>query len=251
MEIAFQKGDVDRWLRDDAQRMKASRRCATGRAPTSSTGCASPRRCAARQAARVASSRRRGRRERGDGAARRRRARLLLYAARRTIQLWLNGDVYLDLYRRTQPDFSCMILYGTDNLAHKFWKFHFPDDFDLPREQAAPFAKVLTDYYERPTRCSARSCRCCRPRRRSRSSPTTASRRTARRRLDPARDASRPDAAVEMAGVIRRGRDRAGRHARFRPARSSDVAAAQRANEQLVAFFERCVVVEGGKRAFT
>jgi hypothetical protein len=72
----------------------------------------------------------------------------LHYAAKRTIQLLINGDVYLDLYRRHQPDFSCFIAYGTDNLAHKFWQYHFPDDFGIPHEQAAPFANLLTDYYQ-------------------------------------------------------------------------------------------------------
>ena len=53
-------------------------------------------------------------------------------------QLRLNGDVYLELYRTTAPDFSSFICYGTDNLAHKFWQYHFPDDFGIPHEQAAP-----------------------------------------------------------------------------------------------------------------
>jgi len=69
------------------------------------------------------------------------------YAAKRTLQLLLNGDVYLELYRRHQPDFSCFICYGTDNLAHKFWQFHFPDDFGIDHARATPFRELLTDYY--------------------------------------------------------------------------------------------------------
>jgi arylsulfatase A-like enzyme len=69
------------------------------------------------------------------------------YAAKRTLQLLLNGDVYLELYRRHQPDFSCFICYGTDNLAHKFWQFHFPDDFGMDHATAAPLKDLLTDYY--------------------------------------------------------------------------------------------------------
>jgi len=69
------------------------------------------------------------------------------YAAKRTLQLLLNGDVYLELYRRHRPDFSCFICYGTDNLAHKFWQYHYPDDFAIPHAEAAPFATLLTDYY--------------------------------------------------------------------------------------------------------
>jgi predicted AlkP superfamily pyrophosphatase or phosphodiesterase len=69
------------------------------------------------------------------------------YAAKRTLQLLLNGDVYLELYRRHRPDFSCFICYGTDNLAHKFWQYHYPDDFAIAHADAAPFATLLTDYY--------------------------------------------------------------------------------------------------------
>ena len=71
----------------------------------------------------------------------------LQYAAKRTLQLLLNGDVYLELYRRHQPDFSCFICYGTDNLAHKFWQYHYPDDFGMPHSEAAPYARLVTDYY--------------------------------------------------------------------------------------------------------
>lgn len=69
------------------------------------------------------------------------------YTAKRTLQLLVNGDVYLELYRRHQPDFSCFICYGTDNLAHKFWQFHYPDDFGLPHAEAAPFKDLLAGYY--------------------------------------------------------------------------------------------------------
>ncbi len=71
----------------------------------------------------------------------------LQYGAKRTLQLLLNGDVYRELYRRHQPDFSAFICYGTDNLAHKFWQYHYPDDFAIPHGAAAPFANLLTDYY--------------------------------------------------------------------------------------------------------
>jgi hypothetical protein len=253
MEIAFQKGDVDRWLRDDAQRMKAitalrdwaraylehglrfstALRCANKLAESGA---------AADEAAANSASANSGADARG----------LLLYAARRTIQLWLNGDVYLDLYRRTQPDFSCMILYGTDNLAHKFWKFHFPDDFDLPREQAAPFAKVLTDYYEAADALLGEIV------------PLLPADTTIAVVSDhgfashgeggaSTQREMRPDLTrlVEMAGVSDAvATALVATHGFVRP-ESSDVAAAQHANEQLVAFFERCVVVEGGKRAFT
>ncbi len=69
------------------------------------------------------------------------------YAAKRTLQLAINGDVYLALYREHLPDFSCFICYGTDNLAHKFWQYHYPDDFHMPHERAAPYSDVLTSYY--------------------------------------------------------------------------------------------------------
>lgn len=71
----------------------------------------------------------------------------LQYAAKRTLQLLLNGDVYRELYRRHSPDFSAFICYGTDNLAHKFWQYHYPDDFGIDHGTAAPFATLLTDYY--------------------------------------------------------------------------------------------------------
>ena len=148
MEIAFQKGDVDAWLRDEKHqglRQKAITslrdwargyldhglrwstllKCVRklGEARSLAEGFTDPKEASAASVA-------------------------FDYAAKRTIQLWINGDVYLDLYRRGQPDFSCMILYGTDNLAHKFWQFHFPDDFELPRQRSAPFANLLTDYYK-------------------------------------------------------------------------------------------------------
>jgi hypothetical protein len=148
LEIAFQKGDVEAWLRDEKQtglRQKAitalrdwgrgyldhGLRCSTlvkcvrklGEARSVAATIDDPKAAAEAQDA-------------------------VDYAAKRTIQLWINGDLYLDLYRRHQPDFSCMILYGTDNLAHKFWQYHFPDDFDLPRGRSAPFANLLTDYYK-------------------------------------------------------------------------------------------------------
>lgn len=69
------------------------------------------------------------------------------YAAKRTLQLLLNGDVFVELWRRHAPDFSSFICYGTDNLAHKLWQYHYPDDFGIPHAQAAPFAELLTDYY--------------------------------------------------------------------------------------------------------
>lgn len=76
----------------------------------------------------------------------------IAYAAKRTIQLLLNGDLFLDLYRSGQPDFSSFICYGTDNLAHKLWQYHFPDDFGIPHETAEPFKDLLVDYYRETDR---------------------------------------------------------------------------------------------------
>jgi predicted AlkP superfamily phosphohydrolase/phosphomutase len=148
LEIAFQKGDVEAWLRDEHHeglRQKAITslrdwgrgyldhglrystllKCVRklGEASSVAATIDDPKAAAAAHDA-------------------------IDYAAKRTIQLWINGDLYLDLYRRHQPDFGCLILYGTDNLAHKFWQYHFPDDFDLPRGRSAPLANLLTDYYK-------------------------------------------------------------------------------------------------------
>lgn len=148
MEIAFQKGDVDAWLRDEKHEgtrqkaITALRDWARGYLEhglrfSTALKCVQKLLEVNELAAAVA-----------DPAAHEAARRNFEYAARRTIQLWLNGDLYLDLYRRGQPDFSCLILYGSDNLAHKFWQYHFPDDFDLPRQRSAPFANLLTDYYK-------------------------------------------------------------------------------------------------------
>ncbi len=74
------------------------------------------------------------------------------YAAKRRIQLLLNGDLGLHLYRQHQPEFFAFVVYGTDNLAHKFWKYYRPRDFGISEEEAAPFADALTGYYREADR---------------------------------------------------------------------------------------------------
>jgi hypothetical protein len=253
MEIAFQKGDVDHWLHDDAQRMKAITALRDwGRAYlehglrlSTALRCASKLLEAERVADEIAANP-------GTAPAVADARGLLGYAAKRTVQLWLNGDVYLDLYRRTQPDFSCMILYGTDNLAHKFWQYHFPDDFDLPRERAAPFAKVLTDYYEAADALLGEIV------------PLLPAETTIAVVSDhgfsshgeggaSTQREMRPNLPrlVEMAGVADAVTTAlVATHGFARP-QTGDATAARSAFDQLVTFFDHCVAVDGGKRAFT
>lgn len=70
------------------------------------------------------------------------------YAAKRQIFDYLNNDVFLNLLRRRRPDFASIVLYGSDNLAHKFWRYRYPEDFGISSEEAAPFRNLLSDYYE-------------------------------------------------------------------------------------------------------
>jgi len=254
MEIAFQKGDVDHGLHDDAKRMKTITTLRDWARAYLEHGLrfSTAMRCvdkllAAESAADALAA------EAGTAKPVADARGLLRYAARRTIQLWLNGDVYLDLYRRTQPDFSCMILYGTDNLAHKFWQYHFPDDFALPREQAAPFAKVLTDYYEAADALLGEIV------------PLLPADTTIAVVSDhgfashgeggaATQREMRPNLTrlVEMAGVAddKVATAVVATHGFVRP-KTNDADASKHAFDQLVAFFEHCVAVEGGKRAFT
>lgn len=70
------------------------------------------------------------------------------YAAERRIQLMLNGDLFLHWYRSTRPDFSAFVCYGTDNLAHQFWKYTYPQDFGIDAGGLGRRAELLLSYYQ-------------------------------------------------------------------------------------------------------
>ena len=69
------------------------------------------------------------------------------YGAKRRIQLALNWDVFLHLLREAQPDFGAVVFYGSDNLAHKLWRFAFPQDFGLDVEASRSRGEPLRAYY--------------------------------------------------------------------------------------------------------
>lgn len=68
------------------------------------------------------------------------------YATKRTMHDLLNMDVYLDLMERQRPDVSAVVFYGSDNLAHKVWKYRYPDEFGLDPSTAS-LGEFLDNYY--------------------------------------------------------------------------------------------------------
>ncbi|MDP8244908.1 MAG: alkaline phosphatase family protein [Candidatus Hinthialibacter antarcticus] len=60
----------------------------------------------------------------------------------------LQTDLYLAMLERHQPDLSAFVLYGSDQLGHRFWQYHQPQAFaghDLKED--ARFAHVIEEYY--------------------------------------------------------------------------------------------------------
>ncbi len=68
------------------------------------------------------------------------------YATKRTIHDLLNMDVFLALQGRHRPDVSAVVFYGSDNLAHKVWKYRYPEEFGLDPEKAV-IGEFLDNYY--------------------------------------------------------------------------------------------------------
>jgi len=67
---------------------------------------------------------------------------------RSRLQTHLAGTAFLFLHDRYRPDLSACIWYGTDQLGHKYWRYHDPESFGgpLPPEEM-PFHETLRAYY--------------------------------------------------------------------------------------------------------
>lgn len=67
--------------------------------------------------------------------------------ALKTAQLLVQGDLLLHLYARERPELCAAVFYGTDTLAHTFWRYRYPETFGVPPEKAAGLGEILDDYY--------------------------------------------------------------------------------------------------------
>lgn len=67
---------------------------------------------------------------------------------RSRLQTHLAGTAFLFLHDRYRPDLSACVWYGTDQLGHKYWRYHDPGSFGgpLPPEEQ-PFHETLRNYY--------------------------------------------------------------------------------------------------------
>lgn len=66
-------------------------------------------------------------------------------------------DVFLHLLRKYEPDVACFCLYGTDQLAHRFWKYFDPEPFeDVDEDERSRFGSVIPDYYRLADRALGR-----------------------------------------------------------------------------------------------
>ena len=60
----------------------------------------------------------------------------------------LQTDMFLAMLERHQPDVSAFVLYGSDQLAHRFWQYYQPQAFaEHDLEPDDRFAHVIEDYY--------------------------------------------------------------------------------------------------------
>ncbi|MBZ0255946.1 alkaline phosphatase family protein, partial [bacterium] len=79
----------------------------------------------------------------------------------------LQTDVYLSMLDQHQPDVSAFVLYGSDQLGHRFWRFHEPNAYEnSDLEYDSRYAHVIEDYYvaadrafERIVNCIDTNCR--------------------------------------------------------------------------------------------
>jgi predicted AlkP superfamily phosphohydrolase/phosphomutase len=68
----------------------------------------------------------------------------------------LQTDLFLALQRRHSPDVATFTLYGTDKLAHRFWREMAPDDFPELEPTSSQFADVIKNYYREADRAIGR-----------------------------------------------------------------------------------------------
>ncbi len=67
---------------------------------------------------------------------------------RRFIETAIYGDVFIDLLRKYRPDFAAILLYHTDDISHRFWRYRQPELFgDVPPAEINKYGPVIDRAY--------------------------------------------------------------------------------------------------------
>jgi predicted AlkP superfamily phosphohydrolase/phosphomutase len=71
------------------------------------------------------------------------------YPIKRRGELWINRDVYMQMLRRHDPEFTVFYDNGVDTLSHRYWKYMEPQFFgDVSPQDARTYGDVITTFYE-------------------------------------------------------------------------------------------------------
>jgi hypothetical protein len=68
----------------------------------------------------------------------------------------LASDAFLRVYRQTRPDLGAIVLYGTDSLAHRYWRDFEPSKFGIDATSERPFEDAIPAAYRLADRTLAR-----------------------------------------------------------------------------------------------
>jgi len=63
------------------------------------------------------------------------------------LQGQMGSDIFLHHYRRLGPDFAAFVFYGTDTLAHRYWKDFQPAAFEGARAEPGPYRDAIPAAY--------------------------------------------------------------------------------------------------------
>ncbi|MDQ4074974.1 MAG: alkaline phosphatase family protein [Chloroflexota bacterium] len=67
---------------------------------------------------------------------------------RRLLETAIYGDVFAHLLRRYRPDFAAILLYHTDDLSHRYWKYREAERFDdVTPSEINKYGRVIDDAY--------------------------------------------------------------------------------------------------------
>lgn len=70
------------------------------------------------------------------------------HIASRRAEIRLNTDIYCNLLREFEPEFTCFYDNGVDQMSHFYWQYYRPGDFDdVPPEDVARYGNAIPDYY--------------------------------------------------------------------------------------------------------
>jgi hypothetical protein len=71
-----------------------------------------------------------------------------LYWRFKLLQARLQTRLFLELLQRERPVFSALVLYSTDTLAHKYWRYHEPAAFpSVEANETEQFGEVVREAY--------------------------------------------------------------------------------------------------------